>query len=170
MHTLFYDIICSHFCGLLSCNTLPGDTCPPGTRDLALLRLVMLQMFAAPAVLGGFKTKTTSWAHFRRPSSSSSSSRSRPLHTTAATTTHGYGWLHRGSSSLSSSSKSASTATLFQWSFSFSRPMKIGTIFVSPPPGLFSFLLAPFLITNRKIDLLLLVDHLLPFRNFFYFF
>lgn len=25
------------------------------------------------AVLGGFKTKTTSWAHFRRPSSSSSS-------------------------------------------------------------------------------------------------
>lgn len=44
------------------------------------------------------------------------------------------------------------------WSFSFSRPMKIGTIFVSPP----RFPQAPFLITYRKIDLLLLVDHFLP--------
>lgn len=95
--------------------TLRGDTLPPGTRDLVLLRLVVPQMVVAVvvalAVLGGFKTKTTSWAHFRRPSSSSSftteANKQKPawscgvmLYTSHTTTTHSYGccWLHRGSS------------------------------------------------------------------------
>lgn len=153
------------FRGLLSCNSLHGDTLP-GTRDLVLLRLVMCFRFrccscCCSCCSGWFQNKD----NFLGPFPSSIvvvvfvvlRSRPRPRsknqpgpvvlccthpHTTAATPSHSYGWLHRGSSS---SSKSASTATLCSsrpWSFSFSRPMKIGTIFVSSPL-LWSLLLPP---------------------------
>lgn len=64
----------------------------------------------------------------------------------------------------------ASTATLFQCSrrgvFLFPRPMKIGTIFVSPQLRSLLPRLAPFLITLiGKIDLLLLVDQFLFFEK-----
>lgn len=66
----------AHFCGLLSRNI--KRTFPAGTPDLVLLRSHVDAVVVITAVLGGFKTKTTSWAHFRRPSSSSSRSRPRP--------------------------------------------------------------------------------------------
>lgn len=100
-------------------------------------------------VLGGFKTKTTSWAHFRRRSRPRPRSKNQPgpvvlvvlyntLHTTAATT-HSYGCCfigvhrRRPSQHQQLTQLSSSPALVFPPLLP-SRPMKIGTIFVSPLP------------------------------------
>lgn len=136
IHTLFfYDIICSHFCGLLSCNSPQGDT-SPGTRDLVLLRLVMLQVQMLQLLLPLLFWVVSKQRQLLGPISvvhrcrrlrssfTTEAKKQKPAWTcgvvlytshTTATPSHSYGWLHRGSSSSSSSSsKSASTATLFQ--------------------------------------------------------
>lgn len=156
MHTLFfYDIICSHFCGLLSCNSLQdgthfsrytrlGSSSPSYVRQVQMLQLLLPLLFWVVSkqrqLLGPISVVHR--RRLRRSSFTTEAKKQKPAWTcgvvlyTSHTTTpsHSYGWLHRGSSS--SSSKSASTATLCSsrpWSFSFSRPMKIGTIFVSSP-------------------------------------